>query len=102
MGVPVVSLPGEKMSTRVSYSLAAALGCPDMVARDSKEYEDLVVQLARRPEALSALRNCVRRGREEGSALYSTEQWVRDVEGKLAAAVARHVAGLPPDDIDTP
>ena len=55
-GVPVVTCPGESFASRVAASLLRAVGLPDMVAQNPADYERLVLELARDPARLQALR----------------------------------------------
>ena len=56
MGVPVVCLAGNRHAARVSASLLAAIGRPDLVAQSTAEYVAIAVQLANDRPALHQLR----------------------------------------------
>lgn len=61
MGVPVVSLPGERPFSRQSYALLAAMGLADrLCAGDLDSYRDKAAELSRDPVALSELRQALR------------------------------------------
>lgn len=47
MGVPVVSLVGDRMGSRMTASMLAAIGRPEWLAADEEEYVSRVVALAR-------------------------------------------------------
>jgi hypothetical protein len=51
-GVPVITLKGERFSSRYGASLVMAAGCPELVASTAGEYVDLAVRLAQSPERL--------------------------------------------------
>jgi len=51
-GVPVITLRGERFSSRYGASLVIAAGCPELVANTAGEYVDLAVRLARSPDKL--------------------------------------------------
>jgi predicted O-linked N-acetylglucosamine transferase (SPINDLY family) len=65
MGVPVVTLAGDRHSSRVGASLLTAIGRPEWIARTASEYAAVAVGLARdRPrlaEARSGLRSAMQR-----------------------------------------
>jgi protein O-GlcNAc transferase len=78
-GVPLLTLPGRKMSARVAASLVSALGVPELIARDAADYEEKAVYWATHPPALAALRARVERARTEG-ALFDTRRWARNFD----------------------
>ena len=56
MGVPVVTLRGDRHAARVSASLLASVGRPDWIADTPEEYVNLAVGLARDPARLGFIR----------------------------------------------
>jgi predicted O-linked N-acetylglucosamine transferase (SPINDLY family) len=56
MGVPLVTLPGPLMPSRMSASMLHAVGLDDLVARDEAGFARIAVDLARDPERRSKLR----------------------------------------------
>lgn len=60
MGVPVVSLCGERHATRMGASLLAAVGLPELVARSRAAYVALASALARDVDRLGRLRASLR------------------------------------------
>jgi len=63
MGVPVVTLAGDRHVSRVGASLLSAIGRPDWVAASDEDYVRIAVQLARRDGATPrgvALREAMR------------------------------------------
>lgn len=56
MGVPVVTLEGDRMATRMTASMLDAIGHAEWVAASEEEYVDKVVALARDVEQRKALR----------------------------------------------
>jgi glycosyltransferase involved in cell wall biosynthesis len=59
-GVPVLTLMGERFSSRYGASLVMAAGCPELVARTAGEYVELAVRLAQSPERLNHYRRNLR------------------------------------------
>jgi protein O-GlcNAc transferase len=68
MGVPVVSLEGDRHVSRVGASLLRAAGHPEWVARDPQDYVRVAAALASDPGRLAVLRGSLR-GELEQSAL---------------------------------
>lgn len=56
-GVPMITLAGSAMHQRVGASLLAALGAPELIAKDSGSYESIAISLGRDHGARSALRD---------------------------------------------
>ena len=56
MGVPVVSLVGDRYASRLGATLLNAVGHPEWTARSEEEYVEKVVELARDVERRKALR----------------------------------------------
>lgn len=55
-GVPVISFKGNSFAGRVSESLLAAVGLPELVAEDLLDFEKLAISIAKDPERLASLR----------------------------------------------
>ncbi|KAF6166421.1 hypothetical protein GIB67_034972 [Kingdonia uniflora] len=79
-GLPMVTLPLEKMATRVAGSLCMATGVGDeMIVRSMKEYEEKAVSLAVNRPKLQALTNKLKASRLT-CPLFDTSRWVRNLE----------------------
>lgn len=92
-GVPVITVSGETMPSRVA-SLLHAAGLSDLVCRDWVAYEDMALQLASRPDELRRVRAAVAEARS--SPLFDSEGYVRALERAFAEMWQRHESGLPP------
>jgi protein O-GlcNAc transferase len=60
MGLPLITLAGDRHSSRVSASLLNAIGHGDLVAHDDADYIERAVALALDPERLARLRGRIR------------------------------------------
>ena len=60
MGIPVVTLRGDRHAGRVGASLLTQIGLTDLIANSVEEYLEIAVALARNPERLSDLRRVLR------------------------------------------
>ena len=60
MGVPVVSLMGDRHASRVGLSLLSAVGLPHLAAASPDEFVRTTVQLARDRQSLASLRGSLR------------------------------------------
>ena len=86
-GTPLLTVPGEKMGSRVAASLTAAIGCPHTIARNEDDYAEIAVALGREAGSLRLRRakDCVRKGKREAP-LFDTALWVADQERALFMA----------------
>lgn len=44
-GTPMITLPGETLASRVASSQLRALGCPELIAKDRRDYEKIAIRL---------------------------------------------------------
>jgi protein O-GlcNAc transferase len=79
MGVPVVTLKGDRFSSRYGASLLAAAGCRDLVAHTPEEYIEIVAQLAGDRPRLRFLRQNLRRMSLDHG-LGDSQRFARDLE----------------------
>ncbi|KMZ66524.1 UDP-N-acetylglucosamine--peptide N-acetylglucosaminyltransferase, family GT41, partial [Zostera marina] len=79
-GVPMVTLPLEKMATRVAGSLCLATGLgEEMIVGSMKEYEEKAVFLAENPRKLHTLTSKLKAARMT-CPLFDTIRWVQNLE----------------------
>jgi predicted O-linked N-acetylglucosamine transferase (SPINDLY family) len=93
MGVPVITLAGDRMATRMTASMLTAIGRPEWIARDEAEYVAKVVALARDVDRRTALRS-EQRARMAASPLCDAPGLARALEAAFAAMVERE-RGVP-------
>ena len=79
MGVPVVTAPGPRSSSRSTASILSTAGLPEWIASDSEDYSRLAAESARDEARLVALRKSLRE-RMRQSPLMDEERFVRDLE----------------------
>jgi protein O-GlcNAc transferase len=79
MGVPVVTLAGDSMMSRVGVSMIGRAGLPELVTADEEAYFELAVGLARDPDRLAELRRTMR-ARLSGSVLLDGRAHTRELE----------------------
>lgn len=91
MGVPVVSLTGDRHASRVGLTLLSAVGLDSMAARDEDHYVAIAAKLAARAGPLASLRASLR-ARMAGSALCDGVGFARKFEGALRAAWRQRAA----------
>lgn len=84
MGVPVVTLAGDRHAARVGSSLLSAIGTPELIARTRDEYIALAVELAGSPERRARYHEGLRE-MLAGSPLGDAPAFVRRFEHTLRA-----------------
>lgn len=79
MGVPVVTAPGTRPSSRSTASVLSTAGLPEWIASSPEDYVRLAVERARDEARLTALRKSLR-DRLRQSPLMDEQRFVRDLE----------------------
>jgi predicted O-linked N-acetylglucosamine transferase (SPINDLY family) len=82
MGVPVVTLAGNRHAGRVGVSLLTNAGLPGLVAKDEDDYIRLATQLAHDPSRLREYRATLRQ-RMSASPLCDAHAYARRLEAAL-------------------
>ncbi len=86
MGVPTVTLVGEALFERLSYSILHNAGLGDLCANDVDQFVDIAVKLAGDTDRLQALRTGLR-AQLQASPLGQPEQFARDFYALIARTV---------------
>ncbi|KAJ0393390.1 hypothetical protein ATCC90586_012241 [Pythium insidiosum] len=100
-GTPMITMPKDRMASRVASSLLKAAMLDEMITSSLEEYEELAVALASDLDKLWEIRRRLEDGRLT-CPLFDTARWVKNMETGLVMAWDRHEAGLEPDHIDVP
>ena len=79
MGVPVVTLPGSRSTSRSAASILTTVGLADWVAASPDQYVERAVDASRNPALLAELRTTLR-ARMQTSALMDEARFTRDLE----------------------
>jgi predicted O-linked N-acetylglucosamine transferase (SPINDLY family) len=91
-GVPVVTLAGEALASRMAGSLLHALGLPGLVATSLDDYEALALRLA----ADASAHKAALAQRREAQPLFDSERFCRHLESAYATMQERAQRGDPP------
>ncbi|SRR6266700_598974 len=98
-GVPVITLPGEHLVSRLGASLLHGIGLDELAVRNLEEYEALAIELATCPERLRALTTKLARNRETHP-LFDTERLVRNLERAYLEMWRIHGSGRAPQSFN--
>ena len=82
MGVPVLSMRGDRFMSSTATTIAVNAGLPDWIADDPDDYVDKAVALASDIERLAALR-AGQRERLLNSPLYDAPRFARNFQNAL-------------------
>ena len=95
VGLPVLTILGDKPGGRLGATLCRAAGVPQMIAEDLRVYVERAVELANDRLQRQKLREKLIAGRET-HALFDNDRYVRNLDKALAAVWDNHLAGEPP------
>ncbi|KAJ6434150.1 hypothetical protein OIU84_017794 [Salix udensis] len=95
-GLPMVTMPLDKMATRVAGSLCLATGLGDeMIVSSMKEYEERAVSLALNRPKLQSLTSRLKAARVT-CPLFDTRRWVRNLDRAYFKMWSIHCSGQQP------
>jgi predicted O-linked N-acetylglucosamine transferase (SPINDLY family) len=97
-GLPVLTLMGQSFASRVAASLLNAIGLPELITSNQKQYEALAIELARSPEKLMIIKQKLANNRLT-TPLFDTPLFTKNIEAAYVKMVERHQAGLEPDHL---
>ena len=82
MGIPVLTLPGEGIVSRIGLSILMASGMPEFIAHSEADYVRLAAELAADLPRLAQLRTTMR-ARMKASAFMDGPRFARNFEHAL-------------------
>lgn len=98
MGVPVITLLGERHVQRTTYSLLSHLGISDTVACSEEEYVEKASLLIENPEMLERVKAKLRKAYVERAESHAGE-YVRELEKAYLIMWERYIQGKPVESI---
>ncbi|MDP2241947.1 MAG: tetratricopeptide repeat protein [Burkholderiales bacterium] len=94
-GVPVLTCTGEAFASRMAGSLLHAVGLPELITENLRDYEALALELAGDTEKLAAIRAKLAEHRATYP-LFDTDRFRRHIEAAYITMWERHQRGEPP------
>jgi predicted O-linked N-acetylglucosamine transferase (SPINDLY family) len=91
MGVPVVTMAGDRHASRVGASLLTAVGLPELIAQDEDAYVERVATLASDVPTLATMRATLR-GRVRDSVLCDQASFAKRFDEALRGLWRRYVS----------
>lgn len=97
-GLPVVTKIGQGFAARVAGSLLEAIDLPELIVKNDKDYETLILDLANNPIRLDAVKTKLSANRCS-KPLFDTELFTKQLEDAFQQAYQRYFVGKAPCDI---
>jgi predicted O-linked N-acetylglucosamine transferase (SPINDLY family) len=92
MGLPVLTVAGDRFVSRIGSSLCTAAGIPEAICADAQEYEEQAVAWATRPAELAAIRERLDHAHESAQ-LFDLPGFARQLESAYRAIWRHHWQG---------
>ncbi|MEM9304184.1 MAG: tetratricopeptide repeat protein [Pseudomonadota bacterium] len=99
-GTPVLTVTGPLFPGRAASSMLLDIGLPELVCDTREDYIDRAVDLASKPERLTAIRERLRAKMAAGPLAERNRQFARALEDAFETMWRRHEAGEPPASFD--
>lgn len=90
MGVPIPTLPGDRIGCRATASLMHHCGFPELIADDADQYVRTVAKLAAEPQRLQQLRHSIRPAMK--ATVSNAPQFAKDVEAAFRTMWHQYLA----------
>ena len=97
-GLPVITKLGEGFASRVAGSLLTAIGLEELITHTTKEYEELIIQLATSPDLLKKVKQKLKSNRSSFP-LFDTDLFIKHLEQSYQKAHKKFSNGEPADNI---
>jgi protein O-GlcNAc transferase len=98
-GLPVVTMAGNTLASRITASFLQARDQPDLVATSHEAYEAIAVRLAEEPARLNAVRDRLRE-KATNTRREDSQHLCRNLEHAYRAMMQNDLAGQDPVEID--
>lgn len=101
MGLPLITIAGETMTSRMAASLLHTLGLDELALHSWADYEAKAIQLANKPERYAAIQQHLLEQRKS-SPLFDTPKTTRAIECGYLLALEQYWQGLAPNHLFVP
>ena len=97
-GLPIVTKLGKGFAARVAGSLLTSIDLPELIVKNNKDYELLILDLAKNPKRLVTIREKLASNRLS-TPLFNTELFTKHIEDSYQQAYQQYADGKPSKNI---
>ena len=98
-GLPVITRMGQSFASRVAGSLLNAVNLKELITKTEKEYEDLILELAKNPKKLKEIKNKLKKNRLK-EPLFNSKLYTKKIESAYKKVYERYSSDLPLKNIE--
>ena len=98
-GLPVITRTGQSFASRVAGSLLNAVNLKELITKTEKEYEDLILKLAKNPKQLKEIKNKLKKNRLK-EPLFNSKLYTKKIESAYKKIYERYNSDLPLKNIE--
>ena len=98
-GLPVITRTGQSFASRVAGSLLNAVNLKELITKTEKEYEDLILKLAKNPKQLKEIKNKLKKNRLK-EPLFNSKLYTKKIESAYKKVYERYNSNLPLKNIE--
>ena len=98
-GLPVITRTGQSFASRVAGSLLNAVNLKELITKTEKEYEDLILKLAKNPKQLKEIKNKLKKNRLK-EPLFNSKLYTKKIESAYKKIYERYNLDLPLKNIE--
>ena len=91
-GTPIITKVGNSFGSRVAASLLKAVGLPDLVVQNEKEYENLILEIANSPKKLLKI-NEILSSNKLSKPLFNSEKYISHLEDAYNQVFENYLKG---------
>ena len=98
-GLPVITRTGQSFASRVAGSLLNAVNLKELITKTEKEYEDLILKLAKNPNQLKEIKNKLKKNRLK-TPLFDAKLFTKNIESAYTMMHEKYLKNLPLENIE--
>ena len=98
-GLPVITLMGQSFASRVSGSLLNAVGLNELITTTEKDYEDLIIKVAKDSKKLKIIKNKLKNNKIT-QPLFNTKLYTNKIESAYIKIYEKYHSNLPLENIE--
>ena len=98
-GLPVITLIGQSFASRLCGSLLNAIGLNELITTTKKDYEDLIINVAKDSKKLKIIKNKLENNKTT-QPLFNTKLYTNNIERAYKEIYKRYHSDLPLENIE--